>query len=126
MKQKLTLLLGLFLMIFSSCTKFESDDLIGTKWTGSMTCNEWTENETVDLGFEFEYGKASFTYLEYGKQYPENGVMLYTLDGNEFIIEKANETLNGTWAFNHESKDKITLTKSVGTQVFTIDLIKRK
>ena len=126
MKYKVVFLLSLFLMILSSCNKFEADDLIGTKWTGSLTCNEWNETERVDLGFEFEYGKASFSYLEYGKQYPETGVMLYTLEGNDFTIEKANEILNGRWLFSNDDKNHITLTKTADTQVFTISLTKRK
>ena len=79
-----------------------------------------------DLSFEFERGKATFTYLPYGEQNPEKGVMLYNISDDRMTIQNANEVLNGIWTVTKENKEMLILTRNVEDQVYTISLHKRR
>ena len=124
--KKITLLLTMAAIVISSCSKFETEDLVGTYWTGSMTSTAIQSGEKTDLSFEFKEGKADFTYLPYGDQPPETGVMLYTLSEGVLTLTKANEVLNGAWNIIYRKGGHMTLEKSSQDDILTINIQKRR
>lgn len=125
--KKITLLFALTALILGSCSKFETKDLIGSYWTGSLTSSAFQDGEKADLSFDFKEGKADFTYLPYAEQHPETGVMLYTLSDGVLTLSKANETLNGAWTITQRKGEYMTLEKTLQEDVLlTIDIQKRR
>lgn len=119
------LLAGALIALFS-CTKFESDNLAGTFWNGTLTATDYAEGEYTDLAFAFKEGKADFTYLQYGELVPEEGIMLYSMSEETFTIEKANEILNGDWNIVNATRQEMTLERTEGSNTLTISINNRK
>ena len=113
-------------VLLSSCSKFETSDLIDTFWTGTCTSSEYLDGEHNDISFDFENGKANFTILYYGEQYPESGVMLYSISNDILTISKANEMLNGEWKILFRKGKDMTLERTVEEEILTLKLQQRK
>ena len=121
-------LLSLCIICFSfivSCSKITLEDLQGTYWTGTMTSSEAMEMPN-DLSFEFDKGKADFTYLRYGEQAPEKGVLIYSISDGKMTIQRANEALDGVWNITKENGGTLLLSRTADGQISTISLQKRR
>ena len=112
MKFRLSLLPVLMCIIMAGCSKIGGNDLAGTRWTGELTSTEFEADQRNDLSFDFYEGKADFTYLKYGEQYPEKGVMLYSATESTVTFSKANEDLNGEWTISSQKGKDMTLTRT--------------
>ena len=122
---RFTPMASLALLFCAGCNKIDVDTFIDTYWTGTLTDTK-ANDERSDVSFKFGTGKADFVYLPYGEQYPETGVMLYEIAGNQMTIDKANETLNGIWTINKTGKETLSLTRRSDSETLKISLIKRK
>ena len=114
---------GLFM---TGCSKVSVNDLIDTYWTGTCVSTEYSEGQKDDLSIDFFTGKADFTYLKYGEQYPETGVMLYEVSGQTLTLTKANEILNGEWSIEYHKGKDMTLSRNQEGGTYTITLRKRR
>ena len=124
--KKILKMLVVAAIVVTGCSKLETKDLINTYWTGSMTSTAFQEDEKADLSFEFKTGKADFTYLPYGEQHPETGVLLYSLADNVLTLSNANGMLNGDWSIIHKKGEHMTLEKTEGGETRTIEIQKRR
>ena len=112
-------------LMIISCSKLSMEYLADTYWTGTMISSDDTE-KPHDLSFEFDKGKADFTYLPYGEQYPEKGVMLYSLSDGKMTIQSANAVLDGIWNLTKEDSKTLRMTKTMENTTLTIRLDKRR
>ena len=112
-------------LLIASCSKLDMEFLVNTYWTGTMTSSDAPEMSS-DLSFEFDKGKADFTYLPYGEQYPEKGVMLYSISDGKMTIQSANEILDGVWNISKENNKTLYMTQTADGKTFTIRLDKRR
>lgn len=112
-------------LLIASCSKLDMEFLVNTYWTGTMTSSDAPEMPS-DLSFEFDKGKADFTYLPYGEQYPEKGVMLYSISDGKMTIKSANEVLDGVWNISKENSKALHMTQTADGKTFTIRLDKRR
>lgn len=126
MKFRLSLLPVLLCIITAGCSKLSGNDLADTRWTGEFISTEFEDGQRNDLSFEFYEGKADFTYLKYGEQYPENGVLLYTSTETTVTFSKANEDLNGEWTISSQKGKDMTLTRQKSSTTLTINLRRRQ
>ena len=112
MKFRLLLLTAVLCIFTAGCSKFSGNDLAGTRWSGEFISSEFEDGERNELSFEFDHGKADFTYLKYGEQYPEKGVLLYTATESMITFSKANDDLNGQWTISSQKGKDMTLTRT--------------
>ena len=112
MKFRLVLLITAFSIMTVGCSKFSGNNLAGTRWSGELISTEFEDGERNELSFEFDNGKADFTYLKYGEQHPEKGVLLYTATESTVTFSKANDDLNGQWTISSLKGKDMTLTRT--------------
>ena len=113
-------------LFMTGCSKVSVNDLIDTYWTGSFVSSDYSDGQKDDLSIDFFTGKADFTYLKYGEQYPETGVLLYEVDGQKLTLTKANEILDGEWNIDYHKGKDMTLSRNQDEKQLTITLRKRR
>lgn len=128
MKRFVKFAASIAMIALTGCSKIDVDskDLQGTYWTGTLHHSDAAQDEFDNVSFEFDYGHADFTYLEYATNVTEEGVALYEANGDIMSFSKANTLIDGQWTITIAKGERMALERSHEDKMLTLELIKRR
>lgn len=128
MKRFVIFAASIAMIALTGCSKIDidSNDLMGTYWTGTLHHSDYAQDEFDNVSFEFDYGHADFTYLEYATNETEEGVALYEANGKVISFSKANTLIDGPWTITIAKGERMALERSHEDKMLTLELIRRR